>query len=67
MTKSRTPTKPPPYGSTKADKEAEVRKKVEEMQRKRNEQKKVKLFIVSKSVLNAMVISTHGWIQIVFV
>ncbi|XP_046849050.1 intersectin-1-like [Xenia sp. Carnegie-2017] len=42
LTKSRTPTKPPPYGSTKADKEAEVRKKVEEMQRKRNEQKKGK-------------------------
>ena len=35
------PTKPPPYN--KAEKEAEVRKKVQEMQRIRNEQKKVGL------------------------
>ncbi|XP_028409524.1 intersectin-1-like isoform X2 [Dendronephthya gigantea] len=34
------PTKPPPYN--KAEKEAEVRKKVQEMQRIRNEQKKEK-------------------------
>jgi HD superfamily phosphohydrolase len=35
----RKPTKPAPYN--KAEKEAEVRKKVQEMQRIRNEQKKV--------------------------
>ena len=39
LAKPRKPVKPPPYN--KAEKEAEVRKKVQEMQRIRNEQKKV--------------------------
>ena len=41
LAKPRKPTKPAPYN--KAEKEAEVRKKVQEMQRIRNEQKKVKV------------------------
>ena len=41
LAKPRKPTKPAPYN--KAEKEAEVRKKVQEMQRIRNEQKKVNI------------------------
>ena len=48
LAKSWKPTKPLPYN--KSEKEAEVRKKVQEMQKKRNELKKVKVSYVEPDI-----------------